>query len=44
MTTETKLVMTEGRLLDFLFDNCKNLDSEVVKQFLLDVRKEMEVN
>ena len=38
------LVMSEEKLLDFLCDNCKDLDSKTVHQFLLEVRSEMEVD
>ena len=42
MTNNDNLVMSEARLLDFLFENCKDLDSEVVRVFLTAVRADME--
>lgn len=42
--SNTPLVISEEKLLDFLFDNCKDLDSKVVHNFLKEVRSEMEVN
>lgn len=41
--SNTPLITSETKLLDFLFDNCPNLDSKVVHHFLKQVRSEIEV-
>ena len=40
-TNEPMLAMRERRLADFLWDNCKDLDSEIVRHFLNAVRAKM---
>ena len=40
-TNEPMLVMSERHLADFLWDNCKDLDSEIVRHSLNAVGAEM---